>query len=378
MRQLRLTTLFLLILCCISSAISQNKIDNIDSLFSGTFASSKKKIKGGKFIGQVVKGKCSGMGSLLSKDKSIYVGDFYRDEIQGIGMMISPQNADIQNCAQSKVYVGNFVKGEKSGFGKCYDHNGQLIYAGTFLNDAPTSQYPQAITDTTRYVKSFTFEDNSYFVGEYVNNIPSGFGVFIMDNGTSLWQSQFKEGQRVGIGLYISSNGEWQTMNVSNGESQIISSSEYYREIESISKANFRKSLSEAFNAFSQCLVSSAQIASNVKQIKSGTYITENAPDLPDVSNVSSSSPTTNSSGNKYNVSEQNNYNTDKRTWGNYDSMLASHFAGNKPATKNDVVKWQQAMKKLRSKWTSKGKSFPQSANENKSTSGCANGSHSH
>lgn len=83
-------------------------------------------------------------------------------------------------------------------------------------------------------------------------------------------------------------------------------------------------------------------------------------------------------SGNKYDLGEQNNYNTDKRTWGNYDSMLASHFAGNKPATKNDVVKWQQAMKKLRSKWTSKGKSFPQSANENKSTSGCANGSHSH
>ena len=84
------------------------------------------------------------------------------------------------------------------------------------------------------------------------------------------------------------------------------------------------------------------------------------------------------SPSNKFSISEQNNYNTDKRTWGNYDSMLASHFAGNKPATKNDVVKWQQAMKKLRSKWTSKGKSFPQSANENKSTSSCANGSHSH
>ena len=58
--------------------------------------------------------------------------------------------------------------------------------------------------------------------------------------------------------------------------------------------------------------------------------------------------------------------------------MLASHFAGNKPATKNEVTRWQQAMKNLRNKWASKGKSFPQSANENKSTSGCANGSHSH
>lgn len=82
--------------------------------------------------------------------------------------------------------------------------------------------------------------------------------------------------------------------------------------------------------------------------------------------------------GNKYNLGEQQSYNTDKQTWGSYDGMLSAHFYGSRSATRSEVQQWQKKMKDLRAKWKAKGKSFPDSSNENKSTSNCPNASHSH
>ena len=99
--------------------------------------------------------------------------------------------------------------------------------------------------------------------------------------------------------------------------------------------------------------------------------------------NNNENSPTNISGGNtsnknKYSINEQQNYNTDKETWGRYDSMLSQHFYGSLAATKKQVIEWQQKMKDLRTKWKAKGKSFPNSTNENHTISGCPNTSHSH
>ena len=83
-------------------------------------------------------------------------------------------------------------------------------------------------------------------------------------------------------------------------------------------------------------------------------------------------------SNERMSISEQNNYNTDKRTWANYDTYLSAHFFGGREATLSNVREWQQAMKGLRAKWKAKGKSFPASSNENKSTANGVNKSHSH
>ena len=90
------------------------------------------------------------------------------------------------------------------------------------------------------------------------------------------------------------------------------------------------------------------------------------------------SSSSTSGNANSNNLSEQQSYNTDKRTWDNYDSQLSAHFYGSRSATRTEVQQWQQSMKKLRQKWQAKGKSFPNSSNESKSTSNCSNSSHSH
>ncbi len=67
---------------------------------------------------------------------------------------------------------------------------------------------------------------------------------------------------------------------------------------------------------------------------------------------------------NKYNLSEQQAYNSDKATYGKYDSMVAAALAGNRPAKASEISEWQKKMKKLREKWEDKGKLFPHSENE--------------
>ncbi len=105
----------------------------------------------------------------------------------------------------------------------------------------------------------------------------------------------------------------------------------------------------------------------------------ENSNSTPSSSSSSSSKPSSSTNGNKYNMGEQQSYNTDKSTYGRYDSMLSAHFYGGRPATGNEVKQWQQEMKSLREKWIANGKSLQQSANETHSTASCpSNKSHSH
>lgn len=100
--------------------------------------------------------------------------------------------------------------------------------------------------------------------------------------------------------------------------------------------------------------------------------VVDNPPSQKDKQSLSQSS------NERMSISELNNYNTDKRTWANCDTYLAAHFFGGREATLSDVRKWQQTMKGLRAKWKAKGKSFPVSSNENRSTAHCINKSHGH
>ena len=87
-----------------------------------------------------------------------------------------------------------------------------------------------------------------------------------------------------------------------------------------------------------------------------GSFSSDTSTSKGNVNHTSSSTD-----GNKYNLGEQQSYNTDKQTWAHYDGMLSAHFSGGRSATGNEVKQWQQRMKDLRAKWKAKGKSFPDS-----------------
>lgn len=66
----------------------------------------------------------------------------------------------------------------------------------------------------------------------------------------------------------------------------------------------------------------------------------------------------------EFSLSEQTSYNRDKKTYERYDSQLSSHFAGNQVMSQSAVESAQKEMARIRTKWTSRGKSFPKFPNE--------------
>lgn len=187
-----------------------------------------------------------------ARRRALYIGDFYRDEMTGIGMMIATDGSNVDNCEGCIVYVGNWKDGRKSGFGKCYDVDGNMIYKGQFSNDKPTDSYP-AHADDNRHLSLLDLDDNKVFLGETTNDIPNGLGVVIYTDG-ALWFHSFKDGAAKGIGLYAARDGEWQTLKWENGEAVTVSSSEYYRQVDQARKASLRNALLGVLNEFNAAM----------------------------------------------------------------------------------------------------------------------------
>lgn len=122
-------------------------------------------------------------------------------------------------------------------------------------------------------------------------------------------------------------------------------------------KYNRVANITSAMSSFAASLSSITSVMENYQQI--------NMPSEGTLSNGNYNTYSTNpDKGNGFNLSEQTNYNRDKRTYECYDSQLASHFAGNMVMSSSSVKNAQNEMVRLRKKWTDKGKSFPHSANE--------------
>lgn len=172
--------------------------------------------------------------------------------------------------------------------------------------------------------------------------------------------------------LYGNVGGKWvasETMDMSQIENMVYN--------DEVMAQQRREQLAETLTELGNSLKkTAAEIAQTQHRDEDeGDYIAISKDTGTSSASRSSSSSAT---GNKYNISEQQSYNSDKQTWGNYDSMLSAHFYGGRLATKNEVKQWQQKMKEIRTKWKAKGKSFPDSSNEKKSTSNCVSTSHSH
>ena len=205
-----------------------------DMQYQDLFAKSLKFVNERKgkevFKGQIISGERKGMGILSAEDGSAYyIGDFYNDDISGYGMYIAV-NDFVKNCENCCVYVGNWKKGKKEGFGRCYNHDGTIIYQGQFANDKPVGTYPSDGIKTSKVFSVRSDDDTNSYIGEIVDGIPEGLGLFLFANG-DMWLSSFKEGREKGIGLFLQYDGEWQTINIKDGNREIVSSSENYRAI---------------------------------------------------------------------------------------------------------------------------------------------------
>lgn len=84
----------------------------------------------------------SGHGTKYFANGAKYEGTWLDGSYNGYGVLLTGTDRFVQNCKDCKTYRGNWVAGIKSGFGKCYDKNGYLLYEGEFSGDKPVSNYP--------------------------------------------------------------------------------------------------------------------------------------------------------------------------------------------------------------------------------------------
>jgi len=275
------------LLCIVLSCQLSFAQIGLTDLFAKSFEVVNEKSGKERFKGQILKGKRNGMGSVLTKKGVVYIGDFYRDEMTGIGMMVAADDTFIENCEGSVVYVGNWKDGQKSGIGKCYDIDGCMIYKGSFADDKPIGDYPTQSTDDDNVNLSLINIGDNMFFGETTDGIPNGHGVMIYPDG-SLWYHSFKGGTAKGIGLYVDYTGEWETLKMEDGKTVTISSSARYRQIDHDRKTSLRNALLNTLNDFIEDMGQQQTIINASRRTEtaiSGDAIVDN-----DISSVASTS----------------------------------------------------------------------------------------
>ena len=169
------------------------------------------KYKGGK-----LNGKFTGLGAYYWNNKNFYIGEWNNDIIDGFGIFIMGNfdTCDLTNCPDCKIYVGDWLNGEKSGPGRCYNKNGRLIYEGNFKDDKPTGTYSEIDAYSPYRFKVIKYFDNSYYVGETYNGKRHGKGIRLLKNGT-IWCVDYKLDELSGYGTKIypdgnMSGGRWE------------------------------------------------------------------------------------------------------------------------------------------------------------------------
>ncbi|XP_023173159.2 alsin homolog [Drosophila hydei] len=144
-----------------------------------------------KACGNWRKGILHGNCYLEYPDGSVYCGEVHRGVIEGYGKMVIPSTG---------VYVGNFKGGRFHGFG-IYELNGSAaqeseIYEGNFCEGL---FHGHGMMRNNRYI----------YVGEYVANTRSGYGVMEDLVSGDKYMGMFADNKRCGLGSCITNRGDY-------------------------------------------------------------------------------------------------------------------------------------------------------------------------
>lgn len=228
---------------------------DIQGAFAPIFAQSAHGVKLGKYKGQELKGKYSGMGVISLKSGGVYYGDVVDGMPEGYGVMVC--HGGIKGCPDAAVYSGRFKNGLMDGNGTCYSAEGAPLYKGRFVGGKLDQR--SAAAGCGKFVVLDLTEGTRY-IGEVQSSRPNGLGAIIAKGGDVVLGS-FKNGQRDGIGVTIAANGEWQTENTTGGQTAVLSSSERYQALSQQNKATVSQMFSDISAAFSQATADMATIA---------------------------------------------------------------------------------------------------------------------
>jgi len=112
-------------------------------------------------------------------------------------------NCEYVNFPGARFYVGDSVFGFRPSEGRFYSINGDLIYEGEVGWDDdsvafPTGTYPMQYTSNKRF--EAIWDGANMYLGETVNGIRHGWGIYIWSNGDCLY-GQWQNGRKCGFGM---------------------------------------------------------------------------------------------------------------------------------------------------------------------------------
>lgn len=201
---------FLLVLSVSAAVSAQENSERWREMLQKVTTNVTMEIGGMKIIGNI------GQGDLVLQyrpDGSLFCGGLGTDgNTLTEGMLVSGEGREIANCPGGWAYSGGFKGDRKEMFGTVYGRDGKVLYMGPFLNDQPTSAYP----DTGSMIlamKTFAAEDLSdggVYVGEFEDGKRSGLGMYIWASGNA-WYGHWKEWNREGTGLQMNYDGSYMT-----------------------------------------------------------------------------------------------------------------------------------------------------------------------
>ncbi|CRG96346.1 phosphatidylinositol-4-phosphate 5-kinase, putative [Plasmodium gallinaceum] len=156
------------------------------------------------YIGEVnEKNEKNGVGTIITPDQCIYIGEFEKDKITGFGLYI--------HFSRSK-YIGYWKNGKANNYG-VFIHPDGTFYKGLWLNDKQSK-------------KGIEYVNNNYvFLGNYEEGEKNGFGAFIWNN-ESMYIGNIKNNSFFKRGIYFFNRskiyiGKWR-YNCIQGECEIF------------------------------------------------------------------------------------------------------------------------------------------------------------
>ncbi len=168
-----------------------------------------RKENGSFYKGQTYYGTRLGLGLYCLQGIFYDIGIWQGGKLDGMGITIASPGSMVSNCTDCEYYVGEFSSGEKSGRGSCYDKYGNLLYRGSFANNAPVQTYPTIGYDSYKF-ECIEYSSGDYYVGETYNEKPHGMGIFV-GKGGDMWYGEWKYGNREGYGIYMPYQGDVST-----------------------------------------------------------------------------------------------------------------------------------------------------------------------
>lgn len=108
---------------------------------------------------------------------------------------------DHSNFPGMTFYVGESLTcHDPTGTGRCYSSDGKLLYEGSFddNNFKPLGKYPMASSSNKKF--QAIWDGNNMYLGETVNGIKHGWGLYIWSNGDCLF-GEWYNGRKSGYGM---------------------------------------------------------------------------------------------------------------------------------------------------------------------------------